>query len=192
MNKEKSQKGHNVPLSKEEIEKKPHTVESLLEKFGSKEKKAEEYKDKWLRTLAEYENLKKRFEKEKIEFLKFSNEQILLELLPIIDHFDRAEDAARQHKHGEVFSKGVEMILKELHRLLERNGVEKVKTVGEKFNPHIHEGIAVVDTCDHPDEAIAEEISPGYLIHGKLLRAAKVKIYQNKKNENDGGKDKNG
>lgn len=191
MNKEKSRKGHNTPPPEEEIEKKQHLDENLSEKSDTREKNAEEYKDKWMRTLAEYENLKKRFEKEKIEFLKFSNEQILLELLPIIDHFDRAEDAARQHKHGEVFSKGVAMILKELHGLLLRNGVEKVKTAGERFDPHVHEGIAVVDTCDHPDEEVAEEISPGYLMHGKLLRAAKVKIYQNKKNENNGGKEKN-
>ena len=160
-------------------------------------KEAEEYKDKWIRALAEYENLKKRFAKEKIEFIQFSNEGILLQLLPIIDDFDRAHDVASKHEHGEVFSKGVEMILNKLHHLLNQNGVEKVKTTGEKFDPHVHEAILALESTEHPDQTIAEEISPGYTLNGKLIRAAKVKIYhktekieekiEEEKKENDKG-----
>jgi molecular chaperone GrpE len=143
----------------------------------------DEYRDKWLRALAEYENLKKRFEKEKLEFLQFSNERLLLKLLPIIDDFDRAHEAALGHKHGEVFSKGVEMILNQLHKLLGDNGVEKVKTTGEKFDPHMHEAIATAETDEYPEDTVTEEISPGYTINGRLLRAAKVRISTAKKEE---------
>lgn len=153
-------------------------------------KEAEEYKDKWLRALAEYENLKKRFEKEKLEFLQFSNKRLLLQLLPIIDDFDRTREAAKEHKHDEVFSKGVEMILNQLHKLLRDDGVEKVKTTGEKFDPHIHEAIGTVETDEYPEDTVVEEISPGYTINGRLLRAAKVRISVGKKNKED--KDKEG
>ena len=156
-------------------------------------KEAEDYKDKWLRALAEYENLKKRFAKEKIEFLKFSNEALLLRLLPIIDDFDRAHQAAGEHKHGEVFSKGVEMILNKLHQLLEQNGVERIKTVGEKFDPHVHEAMTSVKTDAYPEDTVAEEIFPGYTLNGKLVRASKVKIAEHiEKQEEKEGEKKNG
>ena len=156
------------------------------------EKATEDYKDKWLRALAEYENLKKRFEREKIEFLRFSNERILTELLPIIDDFDRAHDAAKEHTHGEVFSKGVEMILNQLHKLLNDNGVEKIKSVGEKFDPHMHEAIATVQTGEHPEDTIVEEISPGYMMNGRLLRAARVRISTRLEEDKKEGEEKNG
>lgn len=140
-----------------------------------------DYKDKWMRTLAEYDNLKKRVAKERAELIQFSNKDIISQLLPIIDDFDRAHEAAKQHKHGEVFSKGVEMILNQLHKLLTDNGVEKVRSVGEKFDPHVHEALTTVETEDHPEDTVVEEISPGYTLNGRLLRAAKVKIAQNKK-----------
>jgi len=169
---------HNM---KEKKAIKEEASAKALPELAAKEKEAEEYKDKWMRTLAEYDNLKKRFEKEKLEFLRFSNEQILLQLLPIIDDFDRAHDAAKNHKHGEVFSKGVEMILNQFHKLLSDNGVEKIKTVGERFDPHVHEAITIVETEKDPDDVVAEEVSPGYTMNGRLLRAAKVKIYHNDK-----------
>ena len=162
-----------------------------MSKAKTKKKETEDYKDKWLRALAEYENLKKRFAKEKTEFLQFANEGLLLELLPIIDDFDRAYDAAKQHKHGEVFSKGVEMILNKLHQLLKQNDVEKVKTVGEKFDPHMHEALMAVETEEYPEDTIAEEVSPGYSLNGKLIRAAKVKIYH-KSRKDEGGETEDG
>ena len=148
-----------------------------------------DYKDKYLRAVAEYDNLRKRFAKEKIELLQFGNTGIILELLPIIDDFDRAHEAAKQHKQGEVFSKGVEMILSQLHKLLKDNGVEKIKTVGEKFDPNIHEAVGAEETDKYPEDAVIEEVAPGYTLNGRLLRAAKVKIAR-KKTENK--EEKNG
>ena len=150
---------------------------------------AMDYKDKYLRAVAEYDNLRKRFAKEKIELLQFGNTGIILELLPIIDDFDRAHEAAKQHKQGEVFSKGVEMILSQLHKLLKDNGVEKIKTVGEKFDPNIHEAVGAEETDKYPEDAVIEEVAPGYTLNGRLLRAAKVKIAR-KKTENK--EEKNG
>ncbi|MFH1594064.1 MAG: nucleotide exchange factor GrpE [Candidatus Omnitrophota bacterium] len=151
----------------------------------SKEKELVIYKDKWLRAMAEYENLKKRFEKEKREIIQFTTSDILVQLLSIIDDFDRAHSAAKGHKHGEVFSKGVKMILNQLHKLLGDNGVEKIKTVGEKFDPNIHDAVMTIESDKLPEDSVAEELYPGYLLNGRLLRAAKVKISHAKKADED-------
>ena len=163
--------------------KEPNKLKAALkeEEAALKEKEAalkekEELQDKYLRLAAEFDNFKKRILKEQEQFLQFSNEKIFLQLLPIIDDFDRAHEAAKAHKHGEIFSKGVEMILDQLHKMLKDNDVEKIKTTGEKFDPNIHEAITTIETQDHEEDTIAEEISPGYLLNGRLLRAAKVKI----------------
>ena len=159
------------------------TPEADIEQVKPVAEENVDYKDKWLRAMAEYENLKKRFEKEKIEFLQFANSGMVIELLPIIDNFDRAHEASLQHKEGEVFSKGVEMILSQLHALLKNNGVEKIKTVGEVFNPHMHEAILTEETDKYPEDTIVEEISPGYALNGRLMRAAKVKIAKSTKEQ---------
>lgn len=162
-----------------------------LDKLKAALKEKEQLQDKYLRLAAEFENFKKRMYKEQEQFLQFSNERILMQLLPIIDNFDRAREIAKGHKPGEVFSEGVEMILNQLHKLLKDNGVEKVKTIGERFDPHIHEAIATIETDKYEEDIIAEEISSGYLINGKLLRAAKVRISKNIKNEEGKGDGRN-
>ncbi len=172
-------------MTKNEKEQKAAEKETRVtpeEKPGAKPQEDEkiDYKDKWLRAMAEYDNLKKRFAKERGDFIRFANEQFFLQLIPIIDNFDRAHEAAKNHKENEMVSKGVEMILGELHKLLTDNGVEKIKTAGEKFDPHFHEAVGIVEDSEHPEDVVAEEISPGYTMSGKLLRAAKVKISSKK------------
>ncbi len=165
---------------KEKKAKEPTISTEELNKLKAALKEKEELQDKYLRLAAEFENFKKRIYKEQEQFLQFSNERILTQLLPIIDDFDRAHEAAKEHKHGEVFSKGVEMILNQLHKLLKDNGVEKIKSVGEKFDPNRHEAITTVETDKYEDDIAAEEVSPGYMLNGRLLRAAKVKISKKK------------
>ena len=140
----------------------------------------EQLQDKYVRLAAEFENFKKRMSREKEQFLQFCNEDILQQLLPTIDDFDRAQEAAKAHEGGEAFSKGVEMILKQLHKLLIDNGVEKIKTDSEAFNPNLHEAIGTTETDEQPEDTITEEVSPGYTLNGRLLRAAKVKIARKK------------
>ncbi len=149
-------------------------------------KEKEELNDKYLRLAAEFENFKKRILKEQEQFLQFSNERILTQLLPIIDDFDRAHEAAKEHKPGEIFSKGVEMILDQLHKMLKDNDVEKIKTTNEKFDPNMHEAIATTETEKHEEDTVTEEISPGYLLNGRLLRAAKVKIAKKPEKQEEG------
>ncbi len=160
----------------EELKKKIEQLEKQVKELSKKASERDEYYDKYLRTLAEYDNAKKRMERDVNDFVRFANEKFVVELLLVVDSFDRAREAAKKHEHGAVFSEGLEMILKQLHKCLEDNGVEKIKTVGEKFDPHIHEAVTMIQTDKHPEDTVAEEISPGYVLNGKLLRAAKVKI----------------
>lgn len=135
-----------------------------------------EYKDKWLRALAEYENLKKRAEKEKLETIKFSNQFLIMELFPIMDSFDSAINSSEGSNDKESFLKGLTMLQKEFHRVLEVNGLRKFKTVGEKFDPNFHEAEEEIYTDKFPAGVIAEEIRSGYTLNNRLLRPALVKV----------------
>jgi len=171
---------------KEDLKRKIEELEKQVKELSNKASERDEYHDKYLRTLAEYDNAKKRMERDVSDFARFANEKFIVELLPVVDSFDRAREAARKHEHGAVFSEGLDMILKQLHKCLEDNGVEKIKTVGEKFDPHVHEAVIMVHTDEHAEDTVAEEVSPGYILNGKLLRAAKVKISNGpKKKEED-------
>ncbi len=139
-----------------------------------------DYKDKWLRALAEYENLKKRVEKEKSETVKFSTQFLMIELFPIMDSFDSAIKAIEKSNDKESFLKGIKMLQGEFHRVLEVNGLKKIKTIGEKFNPNLHEAAEQVFTDKFPEGIAAEEIRSGYTLNDRLLRPALVKVSKGK------------
>ena len=148
--------------------------------------KGEEYYNKWLRVHADFENVKKRLEKEKVEFLKFANEDLILQILPIVDNFDRAINSRGTSDKEDPHLKGLFLIKDDLHKLLETYGVEKVKSVGEKFNPEFHEAVMVVESDDHPEEEmVLEELQAGYTMHGRLIRPASVKVSKKKEDSKD-------
>ena len=109
---EEKHKGHKKP---KEAEEKLHEAETV------------DYKDKWLRALAEYENLKKRVEREKQETIKFSNQFLIIELFPIMDSFDSAIKTVESTNNKDSFLKGLKMLQGELHRILEVNGLKKLR-----------------------------------------------------------------
>ncbi len=142
-----------------------------------------DYKDKWLRALAEYENLKKRVQKEKIETIKFSNQFLIMELFPIMDSFDSAMNCIEKSNDKESFLKGLKMLQGEFHRILEVNGLKKLKTVNEKFDPNIHEAEGEISTDKFPAGIITQEIRTGYTLNDKLLRPALVKVSKGAKKD---------
>ena len=155
---------------------------------AAKEAEIDEYKDKWLRALAEYENLKKRAEKEKVETIKFSNQFLIIELFPIMDSFDSAMSSIETSNDKESFLKGLKMLQSEFHRILEVNGLKKLKTTGEKFDPNVHEAQEEIYTDKFSEGIIVEEIRSGYTLSDRLLRPALVKVSKGvKKGENSNG-----
>ena len=134
-------------------------------------------KDQYLRAVAEFDNTKKRLQREKDDFVKFAAESMARELLPVLDSLDQALVAVDKQHDADAIVKGVHLIHRQLVGLLKKEGVSRIPTVGEPFDPHRHEAVEhVAPTNGQADGAIAEEVHAGYLMHGKVLRPAMVKI----------------
>ena len=156
--------------------RKPKETEEGNEKLKEALCLAEELKDKYLRAHAELDNARKRFIKEKEEYVKFANKDILSETLYVIDNFDRALGHMNGTQKVESILEGIKMIQKQFHLLLERNGVKKIEALGKRFDPALHEAVEHVETSGEKDGMVIEEVQPGYLLNGRLLRPAVVKV----------------
>lgn len=143
---------------------------------GQQPETAENLRDKLLRLGAEFENYKKRVQREREDFMKYAGEVFVFELLHIVDNFERAFQAADNTQDFKVLHKGVEMILKETQAFLKTKGVKKMEVIDKEFDPHKHEAIEHVARDDKPENIIVEELQAGYELNGKVIRPAKVKV----------------
>ena len=147
--------------------------------------KAAEFADKILRLQADYENTRKRIEREKQDFVKFANEGIILELLNILDDLERTVNLAETHKESpEVFLKGVEMILAHLYDMLKEYGVRPIEAKGKIFDPHCHEALMQVEDKSLPEHTVIEELQKGYQLNDRVIRTAKVKVSKKEEEKN--------
>jgi molecular chaperone GrpE len=138
--------------------------------------KINEYREQMLRLRAEFDNTKKRLEKDKQDSIKFANEKLLIELLQAVDNFDRALLSLTDGHDPELVKKGLKIAQEELHKVLERYGVEPVKSLGEAFDPNLHEAVAVVPSADAKEGTIMDEVQRGYRLNGRLIRPSRVRI----------------
>lgn len=154
-----------------EKEAKKEKKESKKEKKTDKEV-ISELTDTLQRLQAEFENYKKRVDKEKQEFVKYAHAGLILELLPMLDSF---ELALKSSKDNEKFVKGVEMVFAQLYSILEKEGLRPINTLGQKLDPHKHE-VLMREKSDKEEDIILEELQKGYMLDDKVLRHSKVKI----------------
>jgi len=147
--------------------------ESLNEKFAH-------LKDKYLRLLAEFDNYRKRVEREKEEILKYGNENIILQLIPFDEIFENVLKQMEKINSDQNIKKGLELLKKEFTKLLETFGVKKISSVGEKFDPRFHEAIGFIEIEDKEDGIIIEEEKSGYIYNDRVIKPALVKIVRNK------------
>lgn len=161
---------------KKHKKRKIYLYEEDLEKLKTCKENSEKYHDQLLRLRAEFENFRKRMEKEKTEFLRYANEQLIFALLPVMDNFGRAISSARENQNVEAVLEGVSMIEKGLADVLDKFGVKQIRSMGEKFDPHRHEAIGVVESKEHSEDTIVEELQKGYLLNDRLIRPAVVKV----------------
>ncbi|MBU1084341.1 MAG: nucleotide exchange factor GrpE [Candidatus Omnitrophota bacterium] len=159
----------------------PDEVSEDIALLKEKADKCDEYESKYLKVHAEYENTRRRLEKEKNDHMKFANENIIARLFPIMDNFDMAFVSMEKAEDKSAVMEGIKMVQKEFHKVLGDNGVEKISTEGQKFDPNFHEAVMMVETEEYPDGAIMEEVRSGYTLNGRLLRPAQVKIAKNDK-----------
>jgi molecular chaperone GrpE len=147
--------------------------------------KAKDYYERMLRLQADFENAKKRMERETNDFYSYANQEIIIKLLNILDDLERVVDAAEKKQEDfSVFLKGVEMILAHLYDLLKDNGVRPIDAQGKKFDPHLHEALMQVESSADPDETIVEELQKGYFLKDRVIRTTKAKV-STQKSSND-------
>ena len=134
-----------------------------------------ELMDTLVRRQADFENYRKRIEKERHQDRHRGAEHLVESLLPVLDAFDRAL-ASQDDPSTAEFRKGFELIRRQLWDALVKQGLERVESAGKEFNPHLHHAIERVETAEYPDGVVIEELQPGYLFHGHVLRPAMVRV----------------
>jgi len=151
-------------------------IARLREALEAKSREAEEYRDRYLRGAAEFDNARKRAVREREEYTRYANESLLRELLPVLDNFERALQSARNESTAAAVTAGVELIQRELLRVLEKFGVTSFSSVGQPFDPERHEAIARVPAQGQPEGTVVDETARGYLLNGRVLRPAMVTV----------------
>ena len=157
----------------------------LNKKIEELENQNSELKDKYMRAMAETENIRKRAAKEKIETIKRANKDLLLSLLNFMDNFERAIKAGENNSdiQNSEYYKGIELIHKQFIDFIHDNGVEEIECLGEEFNPNLHEALTMVEIPDCEHEKIVEVYAKGYKLNDELLRTAKVIVGKPKAKE---------
>ncbi|MGD2246863.1 MAG: nucleotide exchange factor GrpE [Candidatus Methanofastidiosia archaeon] len=171
--------------SEEVVSKEPisETTETLLRKIDELQKEIEtreELVDGHLNMLqrlqAEFENYKKRAERERIEYTEQANADLILKLLSVLDDFERALQVKKSDTSDtDSFKKGMVMIHKKFQKILEKEGVTPIDAVGEEFDPYYHEAV-LAEVGDYKDDTIIEELEKGYMFKNRVLRPSKVKV----------------
>lgn len=134
---------------------------------------AGEWKNRYMRTLADFENFRKRTEREKQEYFKYALAGTFKDILPVLDNFDRALDHAEE---GDDFHKGVLLIYKQLFDILKKAGLRPVDESGVRFDPNIHEAVMSEEDPSVPAQTVTSILQKGYFLHDRLLRPAMVKV----------------
>jgi molecular chaperone GrpE len=137
---------------------------------------AKEYLAGWQRAKADYLNYRKRMEEQKVALVKYCNEDLISQLLPVIDSFDLALKHVPKNLQDNDWVSGMIAIQDQLLNLLKENGVTEIETEGKKFDPHFHEAVEHVKNKDFKAGMVVEEVTRGFKLNDKVIRAAKVKV----------------
>lgn len=167
----------------------------LRQQFEAKDKEAKDNYDRFVRQVAESENFKKRVARDKEDAIRFANEALVRDLLPVVDNLERAISHAQSGGDGKPLVEGVEMVLKGLSDVLAKHGVVPVSAIGQPFDPAKHEAMAQVESVDQDPNTVVEEFHKGYLLRDRLLRPALVSVAKapiSKEKKNNSGEVENG
>lgn len=151
-------------------------TDDLALKLQEAEKKAAENYDKYLRSVAEFDNYRKRSIREKADAINYGNEKLLQDFLPLLDGIDRALEQSDKVGDIESFKTGLRMIRDQFFAVLKKNGVESIEALQKDFDPNLHEAMLQIDSPDHEHNKVVNEFEKGFLLNGRLLRPAKVSV----------------
>ena len=157
-----------------EDQKVDEKAEAAEEKKEEKEAEPEEDGDaKYLRLMADFQNYKKRVEKEKKDLYSYANEKLVTELLAVLDNFERA---LAHEDSGDGFKEGMEMIFKQLMDVLEKSGLAEIAALGEDFDPNFHNAVMTEETEEYESGKVSGVLQKGYSLNGKVIRPSMVKV----------------
>jgi molecular chaperone GrpE len=148
----------------------------LSAELGEKEREFKELYDRHIRTLADFENYKKRALKDQAEFSKFANEKLLKELLPVVDNLERAIASSKETREISKLNEGAELIKKQFLDVLSKFGVTTLESLGHPFDPHRHQAVSQIEREGVEENRVVGEAQKGYLLHDRLLRPALVAV----------------
>lgn len=151
-------------------------VKELNKEIEKLKAELNETKDKYLRTVAEFDNYKKRRGKEIVDIIDRANEQFCLEILPVIDDFERSLNSETKRKSYKSLKQGVDLIYQKLMSVLKKQGVEPIESIDQKFNPELHEAIMQIDDNEKQSNIVINEVLKGYLLKNKVLRYSQVVV----------------
>jgi len=163
----KDQKRVDIPLTK-------MTKDQLIEKIEEAEALSLKNYDLYLRSQAEIDNLKKRYQREQQELAKFANESLLKQLLPVADNLEKAIEHSQNETSVDALRKGVELTLKALMDVLQKAGVETIDAVGEPFDPNFHEAVSEVADDSVATGTVIKDLQKGYVLNQRLIRPSMV------------------
>jgi len=156
-------------------------VTKLKDEIGKKDEEIKEFKDKYLRALADLENYRKRMEKEFDSFRQYAQVEFLRKISPVLDSFERAMDGASVDNDEGNYAKGVEIIYRQFKETLKSMGLEEFSSFGEVFDPARHEAVGTVVDDEKPENTIVEEVSKGYVVKERVIKPAKVLVSKQSK-----------
>ncbi|MBW1705607.1 MAG: nucleotide exchange factor GrpE [Deltaproteobacteria bacterium] len=170
--KSESHEKTDIPLEK-------MTKAQLVDKIKQVQESADENYDLYIRSQAEMDNMKKRFQKDKQDLIKFSNESLVKQLLPVMDNLENAISHSQDEGPLDALNVGVELTLKGLKDTLEKAGMKEVKAMGEPFDPNCHEAISEQEDDSVEPKTVIQELQKGYFLNQRLIRPAMVIVSKN-------------
>ena len=171
-------KPEETEVQEEETAKEPEKEEEKAESKepDPKDKKIEELNAKYMRLMADFQNQKKRFDKEKADIHQYANEKIVKNLLEVLDNFERALDATKDADPS--LHDGMELIFKQLMTALENAGVAEIKALGEEFDPNFHNAVMMEETDEYESNKVSGVMQKGYTLNSRVIRPSMVKVAQ--------------
>lgn len=151
--------------------------EELVEEVARLTAEVEDYKSRYLRAQADFDNFRRRSRQEKEEFAAYANTKIIEELLPVLDTFEMALKTS-EDTDTKTLLVGVEMVHRQLITALNNYGLQPIEAVGQSFDPNLHEGVMQVESGEHPANTVVEEMRKGYKLKDKVIRPSMVKVSQ--------------
>nr|WP_281248884.1 nucleotide exchange factor GrpE [Bacillus alkalicellulosilyticus] len=146
------------------------------QKMNELEKQVQGLNEKLLRVHADYDNLRRRTKSEKEAAAKYRAQSLVEELLPVLDNFERALQVTVEQDETKSLLQGMEMVYRQLHDALTKEGVEVIPAEGELFDPHLHQAVMQIDSPDHEKNQVVEELQKGYRLKDRVIRPSMVKV----------------